>query len=196
MRMASGFIAGIVIGLILGWVVRDRQAAPPTTYVVNAGAGGVGTATPAPLEVPPGATIGLQSDGTIGLESIVTITGGAGRSTLVPMVGGSGGGFNDGSDWGPMSTAPKDGTIIEIRCTYGVAPWYGLFRWSNTVDFGHGAGLSNSAAWRGVPDSRQGIASEDATFSWRPYYGQPGQYDDPTHGAQNTREYWLRAVGR
>ena len=31
--------------------------------------------------------------------------------------------------WRPINTAPRDGTVIEIKNNYGLAPWYDLFRW-------------------------------------------------------------------
>lgn len=33
-------------------------------------------------------------------------------------------------DWRPVATAPRDGTIVEMLETYGIAPWYGIFRWT------------------------------------------------------------------
>lgn len=38
--------------------------------------------------------------------------------------------------WQSMDTAPKNGVVIEIMNTYGIAPWYGLFKWSATQQIG------------------------------------------------------------
>lgn len=32
--------------------------------------------------------------------------------------------------WKRMASAPRDGTTVEMLETYGVAPWYGIFRWT------------------------------------------------------------------
>lgn len=88
-----------------------------------------------------------------------------------------------GNGWQSMSTAPKDGTQVEICCTYGVAPWYGVYSWKN-------------GRWSEVNDNSKGL-TEDNSFHWRPYSNGkcPAEYIDPTGGAQNTRNYWLRACG-
>lgn len=110
-------------------------------------------------------------------------------------------------DWRPMKTAPRDGTPIEIKNTYGVAPWYGLVRWSSTqlvhsirrgadgtrIDEGLKeqpckpcwASLDRPSSWKELDDS----------FTWRPYLGNPSTYVDPTNGDQETEEYWQRACG-
>ena len=33
---------------------------------------------------------------------------------------------HDMAEWQPMDTAPRDGTVVEIRQSYGVAPWYAV----------------------------------------------------------------------
>lgn len=92
-----------------------------------------------------------------------------------------------GGDWRDMASAPRDGTTIEVRCTYGIAPWYGLYKWA-------AAPYGGTEGWRKVSDENSSF-TEDPSFSWRPYDGDPGSYVDPTGGAQNTRNYWLRAAG-
>lgn len=32
--------------------------------------------------------------------------------------------------WRSTETAPRDGTLVEIKCTYGVKPWVAPARWS------------------------------------------------------------------
>lgn len=95
----------------------------------------------------------------------------------------SGASFKD--DWQPMASAPRDGTAIEVRCTFGVAPWYGLYHWIDTP-FG--------SRWAKVGDENSGF-TEDSTFMWRPYGGASKSYVDPTGGAQETSDYWIRAAG-
>ncbi len=77
-----------------------------------------------------------------------------------------------------MESAPRDGTFIEICCQYGVAPWYGVFKW-------------DGSGWR---NGKSGV-SEGSFLSWRPVKNGSKDYIDPTGGAQNTRNYWLQACG-
>jgi hypothetical protein len=67
--------------------------------------------------------------------------------------------------------------------TYGVAPWYGLFKWS-----------PEDKHWVRVDRTKE-FVSEDACLFWRPYKGT-GKYVDPTGGAQNKIAYWCAAVHR
>jgi hypothetical protein len=105
--------------------------------------------------------------------------------------------------WQPIDTAPKDGTIVEIRCTYGVAPWYGLYRWTKQVtmpvyekhaDGGYTSRMQtmDSPGWHKVGDESAGF-SEDSSVTWRPYKGAELAYVDPTGGAQNSMAYWRGA---
>src|SRR5208283_1963955 len=102
------------------------------------------------------------------------------------------------NEWRDLCTAPRDGTIIEIRSTYGVAPWYGLYKWTTThCSLGVDGGLHQyeaEADWCGV--NRLGsVFTESRDFMWRPYQaGNPEQYIDPTNGAQETARYWRQAV--
>lgn len=93
---------------------------------------------------------------------------------------------NNAAGWRSMSDAPRDGSIIEVRCTYGVAPWYGLFQWI-VPSYG------GKAEWCKVGCEASGFTESDE-FSWRPY-ASSGKYVDPTGGAQDSPEYWLRACG-
>lgn len=91
------------------------------------------------------------------------------------------------SEWQEMSTAPRDGTPIEVRCTYGIAPWYGLYIWGVEPEW-----PDSDPRWMQVGDPCAGIC-ENMSFQWRPYQGDPLAYIDPTHGAQETMEYWQAA---
>lgn len=86
------------------------------------------------------------------------------------------------NDWRPITEAPRNGTVIEIRCTYGVAPWFGLYRW-----------ITPPGRWAKVGDDNFGF-SEGPSFSWRPYHGVATEYVDPTGGAQDSMAYWRGAV--
>jgi hypothetical protein len=85
--------------------------------------------------------------------------------------------------WKPLSTAPKDGSVVEILETRGYAPMYGLFRWG---DFG------GMQSWVSVKESNIGHSDTACAF-WRPYTGNPRTYVDPTGGRQNTTKYWCDA---
>lgn len=70
------------------------------------------------------------------------------------------------TDWRDMTTAPRDGTVVELECTYGFTPWYGLHRWSG----GH---------WLS-PNGRSSTIATDQHLRWRPYDGAIADYVDPT----------------
>lgn len=84
----------------------------------------------------------------------------------------------DDGGWQPIATAPRDGTVIETKCDYGVMPWYGLHRFVDGM-------------WQDASNPHKGV-SESRDLFWRPYNGDVEKYIDPTRGAQDTREYWLR----
>jgi hypothetical protein len=89
--------------------------------------------------------------------------------------------------WRPASSAPRDGTIVEMMQTFGTAPWYGRFRWTkNTRDA--------QPSWRNVDDLNGGV-TENACLFWRPYKGK-GKYVDPTGGVQKTVAYWCAWMHR
>jgi hypothetical protein len=88
--------------------------------------------------------------------------------------------------WQPMETAPRDGTVIEVRNTYGVAPTYSLAKWG--MGFG-------GERWQKATDPSSGWISESSLW-WRPYAGDVSAYVDPTGGAQNDMAYWRGAVAR
>jgi hypothetical protein len=86
--------------------------------------------------------------------------------------------------WRTLASSPRDGTIIEMLETRGVAPSYDLFKWG---DFG-GAG-----GWVSVKNAHLGHLESVCAF-WRPYHGNPLTYVDPTGGRDNTLEYWCDAM--
>jgi hypothetical protein len=86
--------------------------------------------------------------------------------------------------WLPIETAPRDGTVIEIRNCFGVAPWYGLFVWD-----------APRREWRSAVDDRCGII-EGSYLTWRFYFSPVAEYSDPTGGFQNDPRYWREAVAR
>ncbi|KKM22606.1 hypothetical protein LCGC14_1623560 [marine sediment metagenome] len=86
------------------------------------------------------------------------------------------------SEWRDITEAPRDGTVIEIQNNYGVAPTFRLSKWVS------------ARGWVDATDENMGT-SDGPHLSWRPFDGDPTVYVDPTGGAQNTNEYWLRACG-
>jgi hypothetical protein len=102
--------------------------------------------------------------------------------------------------WRPMYSAPHDGTVVEVRNTYGVAPWYGLFRWNPHVkvkaydEKGNDVGFEYDDPKRWIDVSDGSSFQEDKDFTWRPYAGDPRTYVDPTGGAQNSMAYWRGAA--
>lgn len=93
--------------------------------------------------------------------------------------------------WRSMDTAPRDGTVVELENRYGIAPWYGLFRWTAE----HHGYTDTQPSWIMATDPRSSV-SNDASLRWRPFNGDVAEYTDPTNGAQVTREYWLEAARR
>lgn len=95
-----------------------------------------------------------------------------------------------------MDTAPRDGTYVELKNTYGVAPWYCIARWTDE-NFALGANgtkmtfKTNKPSW--VKPDGVGPFSEES-LHWRPYNGSVEDYVDPTGGMQNDPAYWRGAV--
>lgn len=102
------------------------------------------------------------------------------------------------SDWRPIDTAPRDGTTIEVRCTYGVAPWFDLYHWTETpgtwaCPTDGTPCRAQSGRWTKVSDENSSF-DPSGSFTWRPYSGAAANYIDPTGGAQSSAAYWRGAV--
>lgn len=112
--------------------------------------------------------------------------------------------------WKPIISAPRDGTTVELLETYGIAPWYGLFKWTKEqqAEFKESTGANKGsrsgeriysyaaeASWVSVDKPGTGV-SEDSCLYWRPYKksGKADKYVDPTNGAQHTTAYWCAAL--
>lgn len=105
----------------------------------------------------------------------------------------------DGGGWRDMSTAPRDGTPIEVKCTYGVAPTYQLSYWSDERRVHESNGLTierntGECNWWSTDTKIGSTYSDEASLVWRPYEGDPKAYVDPTRGAQKDMAYWRGAV--
>jgi hypothetical protein len=94
--------------------------------------------------------------------------------------------------WSTMDSAPRDGKTIELLETFGVAPWYGIFKftregWAKASDGKMKPFDMVHPRW--IQQDKLGFSvEEDPCLFWRPYHGV-GKYVDPTHGAQDTVAY-------
>jgi hypothetical protein len=84
-----------------------------------------------------------------------------------------------GDRWKTMGSAPKNGAVVELAQTYGLAPTYGLYKWVR-------------GSWQSVSDEHKGM-SQDCAY-WRPVKGAVKSYVDPTGGKQDTIKYWCDAM--
>lgn len=65
-------------------------------------------------------------------------------------------------NWQPIETAPRDGTIVELRCTYGMEPWTGWFLWRQ------GWWPGGVGCWVRPEDERSGIdPAFEYALTWR-----------------------------
>lgn len=97
-----------------------------------------------------------------------------------------------------MFTAPRDGTYVELKCTYGVAPWYCVARWTDenlAITSGGGNVPIKTSSPRWVKPEGGG-PSDEGSLQWRPYHDAIDDYVDPTAGYQNDPQYWRTAVAR
>ena len=98
--------------------------------------------------------------------------------------------------WRSMDTAPRDGTWVELKNTYGVAPWYCIARWTDE-GISHGPNgekypfKSDKKSWQ-KPEG--GGPCSESSLHWRSYAGEVASYTDPTGGMQNDMAYWRGAV--
>lgn len=95
-----------------------------------------------------------------------------------------------------MDTAPRDGTWVELKCTYGVAPWYCIARWTDECISHDNDGVAHtfkSAKFSWQKPQGGGPFSE-GSLHWRPYAGEVDSYIDPTGGAQKDMAYWRGAT--
>ncbi len=92
----------------------------------------------------------------------------------------------DGGGWKAIEDAPQDGTIVEIRNNYGVAPTYFLFSYVP-------GNVYHEGRWVSVKNPQMGLDG-GPMVQWRPFAGDPQTYVDPTHGMQKDRDYWRGAV--
>lgn len=75
--------------------------------------------------------------------------------------------------WQAMDTAPRDGTIIEIRSDYGPAPYFGLFRWTDEQRLSGGlVRRLDTARWVNAQEPILALWNE-VGLSWRPTNGAP-----------------------
>lgn len=91
--------------------------------------------------------------------------------------------------WRGMNTAPRDGSVVWLRCTYGYEPWEGRFRWGSNSPFGN--------SWVNADDPRRGVDCE-GYLTWRPSKDQTGAVpaEPNPHQAQfdrENREFWRSA---
>lgn len=83
-------------------------------------------------------------------------------------------------DWQTMETAPRDGTVVEIKNSYGLLPTFGLFRWERD-------------SWRSATNPRGGLMEGvEHKFSWRPHNGDLSTYRDYNPSIED----WRRAARR
>ena len=95
-------------------------------------------------------------------------------------------GISHSDGWKLTDSAPKDGTVIEMAQTYGIAPTYGLYKWSNQR-------IGGETMWQSATDPQMGTMDSGCLY-WRPYKGSVSKYQDPTGGEQNSLRYWCTAA--
>lgn len=86
--------------------------------------------------------------------------------------------------WLSMDTAPRDGSVVEIKNSYGILPTYGLHRWAE--DF-PGSGRKG---WQSATNPHMGLGDSEHVYQWRPYAGEPSDYVD----YNPSEAEWVRAA--
>jgi hypothetical protein len=109
---------------------------------------------------------------------------------------------SDIGNWKPLTTAPHDGTVVEVLNTYGIAPTYSLMKFTREhpaeSDWTQKPWKSENPEWVEIapqPNNNEAIMGTEC-FYWRPYKGDPKKYVDPTNGAQMSIAYWCLAMHR
>lgn len=119
--------------------------------------------------------------------------------------------------WRLMSSAPRDGRVIEIKNSFGLKPTYGLFMWDDSGPKpGWWMQVSERPDPTALPPGMVGVMpftiknmpvgssvtislrdcpiglddKNAASLSWRPYVGEIKDYVDPTRGEQFKNRYW------
>lgn len=101
-------------------------------------------------------------------------------------------------NWRPGTQAPHDGTVVELMQTYGLAPTYGLFKWTRDIpsmEYGKIVFYTTeNAVWINLDHLGMFMADSECIY-WRPYRATSYKYADPTGGAQHTAKYWCNHMG-
>jgi hypothetical protein len=122
---------------------------------------------------------------------------------MIPTIGSAqrcdsiGASFSGG--WKQINSAPHDGTVVEIMQTYGIAPWYGRFKWTKEVYIPDQNGVPHreilqNPEWVNLDEPGHSVGEECAF--WRPLKPNDKPYVDPTGGAQKSVAYWCDAIHR
>lgn len=96
-------------------------------------------------------------------------------------------------EWKPIQDAPRDGTVIEVLETYGIAPWYGIYKWVELAG-PYSDDRTPRGHWMSAENDHTGVIENPCLF-WRSY-NKTGKYIDPTNGAQDTVEYQCQYMHR
>lgn len=83
----------------------------------------------------------------------------------------------------PMAIAPRDGTVIELQSTFGIAQNYELSKWAPVSSW------ITEKAWIDVTPSSAGAFYKDENcLSWRPFHGIQADYKEPDGLTDTQRE--------
>ena len=101
------------------------------------------------------------------------------------------------NEWKDITTAPKDGSIIEIQNNWTLAPWYTLSIWNNDCE-----------SWQNLENGKviNSFHINGGHLKWREFKGNILRYKDPTNGEQfkpnyafniwkrNRNKVWIRGI--